>query len=53
LNHRVQKDEQWERVAPLRSGQAGDSGRTVSDNWLFLEAELWMVRTRALWRDLP
>ncbi len=47
------KDEQWERVAPLLPGKAGDPGRTGSDNRLFLEAVLWMVRTGAPWRDLP
>jgi transposase len=49
----VLKDEQWERVAPLLPGKAGDPGRTGSDNRLFLEAVLWMVRTGAPWRDLP
>ena len=47
------KDEQWECVAPLLPGKAGDPGRTGSDNRLFLEAVLWMVRTGAPWRDLP
>jgi transposase len=49
----VLKDEQWERIAPLLPGKAGDPGRTGSDNRLFLEAVLWMVRTGAPWRDLP
>jgi transposase len=53
LNRLVLKDEQWERVAPLLPGKAGDPGRTGSDNRLFLEAVLWMVRTGAPWRDLP
>jgi transposase len=53
LNRRVLKDEQWERIAPLLAGTAGDPGRTASDNRLFLEAVLWMVRTGAPWRDLP
>jgi transposase len=53
LNRWVLKDEQWERVAPLLPGKAGDPGRTGSDNRLFLEAVLWMVRTGAPWRDLP
>jgi transposase len=53
LNRWVLKDEQWERVAPLLPGKAGDPGRTGSNNRLFLEAVLWMVRTGAPWRDLP
>jgi transposase len=32
LNRWVLKDEQWERVAPLLPGKAGDPGRTGSDN---------------------
>ena len=53
MNRWILKDEQWERVAPLLPGKAGDPGRTGSDNRLFLEAVLWMVRTGAPWRDLP
>ncbi|MFC5487502.1 IS5 family transposase, partial [Microvirga aerilata] len=53
MNRWVLKDEQWERVAPLLPGKAGDPGRTGSDNRRFLEAVLWMVRTGAPWRDLP
>ena len=53
MNRWVLKDEQWERVAPLLPRKAGDPGRTGSDNRLFLEAVLWMVRTGAPWRDLP
>jgi transposase len=49
----ILKDEQWERVAPLLPGKAGDPGRAGADNRLFLEAVLWMVRTGAPWRDLP
>ena len=46
-------DAQWERVAPLLPGKAGDPGRTGADNRLFLEAVLWVARTGAPWRDLP
>jgi transposase len=49
----VLQDEQWERVAPLLPGKAGDPGRPGADNRLFLEAVLWMARTGAPWRDLP
>ena len=53
MNRCVLKDEQWERIAPLLPGKAGDPGRSGTDNRLFLEAVLWMVRTGAPWRDLP
>ena len=53
MNRRVLKDAQWERVAPLLPGKAGDPGRSGSDNRRFLEAVLWMGRTGAPWRDWP
>jgi hypothetical protein len=50
---KVLKDSQWDRIAPLLPGKAGDPGRTAADNRLFVEAVLWIARTSALWRDLP
>jgi transposase len=47
------RDDQYERVALLLPGKAGDRGRTAADNRLFVEAVLWMARTGAPWRDLP
>jgi transposase len=49
----VLNDAQWERVAPLVPGKAGDPGRTAADNRLVLEAVLWIARVGAPWRDLP
>lgn len=46
-------DGQWELVAPLLPGKAGDVGRTACDNRLFLNAVLWVARSGAPWRDLP
>jgi len=46
-------DDQWERIAPLLPGKAGDPGVTARDNRLFLEAVLWILRTGSPWRDLP
>lgn len=43
----------WERLAPLLPGKATDSGVTVSDNCLFLEAVFCRFRTGSPWRDLP
>ena len=46
-------DAEWERVAPLLPGKAGDPGRTAADNRLFVDAAPWVLRTGASWRDLP
>ena len=46
-------DRQWDRVASLCAGKAGDPGRSGEDNRRFLEAVLWIARTGAPWRDLP
>ena len=46
-------DTQWERIAPLLPGKDGDPGRSGTDNRLFLEGVLWLVRAGAPWRDLP
>jgi transposase len=49
----VLSDTQWERVAPLLPGKAGDPGRSAADNRRFLGAVLWMAPVGAPWRDLP
>jgi putative transposase len=46
-------DAQWERIAPLLPGKAGDPGRTGSDNRLFVNGVLWVLRSGAHWHDLP
>lgn len=46
-------DAQWERIAPLLPGKAGDPGRTGSDNRPFVNECLWVLRFGAHWRDLP
>jgi transposase len=47
------RDDQFERIAALLPGKAGDPGRTAADNWLFIEVVLWIARTGSPWRDLP
>lgn len=42
---------QWERMAALLPGKAGDPGRSVSDNRL--NVCLWVLRSGAHWCDLP
>lgn len=44
---------QWLRIEALLPGKVGDRGRTGSDNRLFVNACLWILRSGAHWRDLP
>jgi putative transposase len=51
---RYELDEaQWARIAPLLPGKASDPGRTGSDNRLFVNGVLWVLRSGAHWQDLP
>ena len=53
MDRLILSDAQWERIAPHLLGKVGDPGRCGSNNRMFLEAVLWIVRTGAPWRDLP
>jgi putative transposase len=44
---------QWRRIADLLPGKATDPGRTGTDNRLFVNAVLWVLRSGARWSDLP
>ncbi|WP_422271723.1 IS5 family transposase [Bradyrhizobium sp.] len=44
---------QWAKIAPLLPGKASDPARTGSDNRLFVNGCLWVLRSGAHWRDLP
>src|SRR5471030_3559995 len=44
---------QWARIAPLLPGKVSDPGRTGSDNQLFVNGCLWVLRSGAHWHDLP
>jgi putative transposase len=46
-------EEQWLRIELLLPGKVGDRGRTGSDNRLFVNGCLWVLRSGAHWRDLP
>ncbi len=46
-------DRQWAVIAPLLPGKATDCGVTASDNRLFFNAIVWILRTGAPWADLP
>jgi transposase len=46
-------DTQWDRIAQLLPGKPGDRGRTGSDNRLFVNGVLWVLRSGARWEDLP
>ena len=44
---------QWQRIAALLPGKAGDPGRTAADNRRFVDGVLWVLRSGAHWHDLP
>ncbi len=46
-------EKQWARIGPLIAGKASDPGRTGTDNRLFVNAVLWVIRSGAHWHDLP
>ena len=47
------RNDQWERIAHLLPGKAGDVGVTAKDNRLFVDAVLYRYRAGIPWRDLP
>ncbi|MBY3332482.1 IS5 family transposase [Rhizobium laguerreae] len=49
----VLTDAQWAKMEPHCHGKPSDPGRSGSNNRLFIEAVLWIVRTGSPWRDLP
>ena len=46
-------DEQWKKIEHHLPGKAGDPGRTASDNRLFVNAVLYVLKTGIPWADLP
>ncbi|SNT70594.1 Putative transposase of IS4/5 family [Psychrobacter sp. LV10R520-6] len=47
------RNDQWERIKDILSGQPGDVGVIATDNRLFIEAVLYRYKAGKLWRDLP
>ena len=46
-------DGQWQRIEALLPGKPSDPGRTATDNRLFVNGVLWVLRSGAHWSDLP
>lgn len=46
-------DAQWAKMEPYCLAKPTDPGRSGSDNRVFIEAVLWVVRTGSPWRDIP
>jgi putative transposase len=44
---------QWVRIAPMLPGKVTDPGRTATDNRLFVNGVLWVLRSGAHWQHLP
>lgn len=44
---------QWQRIAPLLPGKVGDAGRRETNNRMFVNGCLWILRSGAHWKDLP
>src|SRR5690606_34965049 len=47
------REEQWLRIEPLLPGKVTDPGRTASDNRLFVNGVVWVLRSGARWSALP
>ena len=46
-------EEQWERIEGMLPGKRQDPGRSGSDNRVFVNGVLWVLRSGAHWHDLP
>ncbi|PFH11893.1 transposase [Collimonas sp. PA-H2] len=47
------RDDQWQKLEPLLTGKPNDPGARAKNNRLFIEAVLWIVLNKSLWRHLP
>ena len=46
-------DLQWEKIEDFLPGRKESVGRTASNNRLFVNGVLWVLRSGARWHDLP
>ena len=46
-------DREWTLLEPHLPGQRGQWGGIAKNNRLFINAVFWILRTGALWRDVP
>ena len=46
-------DKQWARIEDMLPGKKSDPGRTATDNRLFVNGVLWVLRSGAQWSELP
>lgn len=46
-------DSQWNAIRKFLPGKASDPGRTATDNRLFVNAVLYVLKTGIPWADLP
>mgnify|MGYP002367452217 CR=1 FL=1 len=46
-------DEQFDKIKDFLPGSENSVGVTAQDNRLFVNAVIWVFKTRAPWRDLP
>jgi len=53
MARKILRNEQRKRIKDLLPDKAGDKGTIASDNRLFIEAALWLLRTGAPWCDFP
>ena len=47
------QDEQWQKLEPFLTGKQSDPGANAKNNRLFIEAVLWVVENKSVWRHLP
>ncbi|MEM7524637.1 MAG: transposase [Pseudomonadota bacterium] len=53
MSRRTLTDAQLTQIEHLVSGEKGDRSWTAADNWLFIDAILWLARAAAARRDPP
>ena len=44
---------QWEKIEGMLPGKRQDPGRSGSDNRVFVNGVMWVLRSGARWHDLP